>query len=630
VSLLTDLDLHLFAEGRHFRAWEHLGAHPTPEGCAFADWAPNARDVHVVGDFNDWATGATPLAPRADSGIWEGRVEGARTGQAYKFRILTRAGQWIDKADPFARRTEVPPLTASIIHADAYAWADAAWMAQRADRNALDAPQSVYEMHTGSWARVPDEGNRSLTWRELADRLPDYLLEHGFTHVEFLPVMEHPFYGSWGYQVTGYFAPTARHGPPEDFKLLVDRLHGAGLGVILDWVPSHFPADAFALARFDGTPLYEHPDPRRGHHPDWDSLIFDYGRKEVRSFLISSALHWLADYHADGLRVDAVASMLYLDYSRKDGEWLPNRHGGRENLEAVDFLQQLNSEAYRQFPDIQTIAEESTAWPGVTRAVSSGGLGFGLKWDMGWMHDMLSYMARDPVHRRYHHSDLTFRQLYAGSENFVLAFSHDEVVHGKGSLLRRMAGGRWQKMANLRLLFGSMFAQPGKKLLFMGDEFGQPAEWNHEAGLEWQLLESPPHAGVLRWVTDLNRLYASEPALYELDADPGGFEWVVPDDHAQSVISFVRRSAAGDRVVLAVFNYAPVPRHGYRVGVPVGGEWVEVLNSDAGLSGGSGEGNLGRVEAEAVPFHGAPWSVPLTLPPLAVVFLRPDGRPATS
>ena len=624
---LTDLDLHLLGEGTHYHMWERLGAHLSPGGgCRFAVWAPNAREVHVVGDFNDWQTGAAPLAGRGDSGVWEAFAAGACAGQAYKYRIRAADGAWTDRADPLARRTEAPPRTASVVHHDAYQWRDAGWLAERARRNALDAPISIYELHPGSWIRSSEAGRRFPGWRELAPRLAEYLVRHGFTHAELMPVMEHPFYGSWGYQVTGYFAPSARYGPPEDLKFLVDELHGAGLGVIFDWVPSHFPADEFALARFDGTHLYEHADPRRGHHPDWDSLIFNYGRNEVRSFLISSALYWLTEFHADGLRVDAVASMLYLDYSREEGEWIPNVHGGRENLEAVDFLRRLNAEAYRRCPDVQMIAEESTAWPGVTRPVESGGLGFGLKWDMGWMHDILLYMSRDPVHRRYHHGDLTFRQLYAFSENFVLALSHDEVVHGKRSLLRRMAGDAWGRFANLRLLYAGMFGQPGKKLLFMGGEFAQEAEWNHESSLDWHLLEDEAHAGVRRWVTDLNLLYRAEPALHELDCDAGGFEWVAADDHTQNVISFLRRSADGERSMLIVLNHAPVERHGYRVGVPRPGTWVERLNSDAPVYGGSGSGNLGRVEAEATPFHGSRWSVSLTLPPLSAVFLRPAGQ----
>ena len=624
---LTDLDLHLLGEGTHYHLWERLGAHPAPGGgCRFAVWAPNAREVHVVGDFNRWETGAARLESRGDSGVWEGFVPGALAGEAYKLRLRTAADEWTDRADPLARRTELPPRTASVVHAGAYEWRDGEWMAERRGRNALDAPISTYELHPGSWIRIPEYGGRSPTWRELAPRLVDYVAEHGFTHVELMPVMEHPFYGSWGYQVTGYFAPSARYGPPEDLKYLVDELHRAGVGVILDWVPSHFPADEFALARFDGTHLYEHADPRRGLHPDWDSLIFNYGRNEVRSFLISSALFWLTEFHADGLRVDAVASMLYLDYSREEGEWIPNRHGGRENLEAVDFLRRLNVEAYRRCPDIQMIAEESTAWPGVTRPPGAGGLGFGLKWDMGWMHDILLYMSRDPVHRRYHHGDLTFRQLYAFTENFVLALSHDEVVHGKGSLARRMPGDEQGRLANLRLLYAGMFAQPGKKLLFMGGEFAQLAEWDHESSLDWHLLDRDAHAGVLRWVGDLNELYRTEPALHELDCDPGGFEWVAADDHMQNVISFLRRSAGGERSVLVVLNHAAVERHGYRVGVPRPGTWLERLNSDAGVYGGAGSGNLGRVEAEAKPFHGSSWSVSLTLPPLSAVFLVPEGQ----
>ena len=628
---LTEVDLHLFGEGTHFTLWERLGAHvdESRTGTRFAVWAPNAREVEVIGEFNGWQAGRSPLAPVERSGLWEGYVARALPGQAYKFRIRTPGGAWLDKADPLARRTEEPPRTASVIHAGEYEWRDADWMARRFERNSLSAPISIYELHPGSWVRIPEEGNRAFGWRELAGRLPEYLVDHGFTHVELMPVMEHPFFGSWGYQVTGYFAPTARYGPPEDLKYLVDELHRAGIGVYLDWVPSHFPMDAFALAWFDGTHLYEHADPRKGHHPDWKSAIFNYGRPQVRSFLISSALYWLSEFHADGLRVDAVASMLYLDYSREEGQWVPNIHGGRENLEAVDFLRRLNREAYRRFPDVQMIAEESTAWPGVTRPAESGGLGFGLKWDMGWMHDMLRYMSRDPAHRSYHHSDLTFRQLYAYSENFVLAFSHDEVVHGKGSLLRRMAGDRDAKLANLRLLYASMFAQPGKKLLFMGAEFGQVKEWNHEGSLDWHLLDDAAHAGIRRWVTDLNALYREEPALHELDCDPKGFEWVAPDDHRQNVISFLRRSADGERAVLVVFNYARVERSGYRVGVPRPGVWRELLNSDADAYGGSGRGNLGRVVAEAEPFHGSEWSVALTLPPLAAVFLRPaEGEEA--
>ncbi len=628
MSWLTSEDLHLFNEGRHFRMWERFGAHLADQdgvaGCRFAVWAPNARSVDVVGSFNDWTAGSCELSQSGSSGVWEGWCPGVLAGQLYKYRVVQEDGRVVDKADPLARCTELPPRTASVICADSFTWSDANWMDERDGRNGLAAPISTYELHPGSWDRAAD--GSSLSWLELADRLPDYLEAHGFTHVELMPVMEHPFFGSWGYQVTGFFAPSARYGRPEDLKALIDRLHARGIGVILDWVPSHFPADEFALARFDGTHLYEHQDPRLGLHPDWDSLIFNYGRHEVRSFLVSSALYWLTEFHADGLRVDAVASMLYLDYSRAEGEWVPNPMGGRENLDAVEFLQQLNQEAYRAFPGILMIAEESTAWPGVTRPVSDGGLGFGLKWDMGWMHDMLEYMARDPIHRRFHHSDLTFRQLYAFTENFVLALSHDEVVHGKGSLLGRMAGDDLERFANLRLLLASMIAQPGKKLLFMGGEFGQPAEWDHEGALDWMAAKADVHRGVARWLADLNRLYMGEPAMHELDCDAGGFEWIAPDDHLQNVISFMRRSRNGQRAVLCVLNFAPVLRTDYRVGVPLAGAWRELLNSDAGPYGGSGEGNLGRVQSTDVPFHGSPQSICLTLPPLAALFLAPEAQ----
>ncbi len=510
----------------------------------------------------------------------------------------------------------------SILHDAGYDWEDEEWLARRERHQALDRPMSIYEVHAGSWARVVEEGGRWLSWRELAPRLADHVEELGFTHVELMPVMEHPFFGSWGYQVTSYFAPTARFGSPEDLKHFIDTMHGRGIGVILDWVPSHFPTDEHGLGYFDGTHLYEHSDPRMGFHPDWSSWIFNYGRHEVRSFLISSAMFWLREYHADALRVDAVASMLYLDYSRAEGEWIPNEYGGRENLDAVRLLRRMNEEAYGTTPGIQTIAEESTSWPAVTKPAYIGGLGFGLKWDMGWMHDILNYLGRDPIHRRWHHSDLTFRQLYAFSENFVLSFSHDEVVHGKGSLWERMAGDEWQKFANLRLLYGLMFAQPGKKLLFMGAEFGQRREWDHDSSLDWDLLADPAHVGVSHWVRDLNRLYRAEPALHELDCDPMGFEWVAPDDNEQNVISFLRRSRDGTRSVLVVCNFSPVPRTGYRVGVPTGGTWEELLCSDAEVYGGSGWGNLGGVEALQSRFHGRPWSLEIALPPLGVVYLR--------
>ena len=628
MSLFDARDLFLFNEGTYYRLWEKLGCHPVGpggrDGAWFSVWAPDADRVDVIGDFNGWQPGVNSLAPLAESGIWEGFVPEAHPGNRYKYLIASRHGGVFEKSDPLALRTEIPPLTASVVHEPCYDWNDADWMASRAAANSLAAPQATYEVHLGSWARVPEDGYRSLSYRELAPRLGDYVTECGFTHVELMPVMEHPFFGSWGYQVTGYFAPSARYGTPEDFKYLVDDLHQRGIGVVLDWVPSHFPEDAHGLGFFDGTHLYEHADPRAGFHPDWSSLIFNYGRNEVRSFLISSALYWLEEFHADGIRVDAVASMLYLDYSREEGEWIPNEFGGRENLEAIGFLRQLNAAAYRDRPDIQMVAEESTSWPRVTTPVDAGGLGFGLKWDMGWMHDILMYMSRDPVHRRWHHSDLTFRQLYAFSENFVLPFSHDEVVHGKGSLLSKMAGDEWQKLANLRLLFGCMYAQPGKKLLFMGDEFGQPSEWNHDGSLDWEASNRPEHAGIRRWVTDLNGLYRAEPSLYELDCDSAGFEWVAPDDHEQNTISFLRHSGDGEAVHLIVCNFAPIPRSGYRVGVPRGGVWIEQLNSDAAVYGGSDVGNLGRVVADRHPFHGHEWSVEMTVPPLAAVFFKHD------
>ncbi len=615
----TPYDTYLFREGSHLRLYHKLGAHVTEDGVWFAVWAPRARDVFVMGDFNGWDPTRHPLERVDETGVWQGVVRPARPGHRYKYRITTASGQALDKADPFAFWSEPPPGNASVVWDLQYPWGDADWMRQRRRRNALDAPVSMYEVHLGSWLR--GEGGRHLTYREVAGRLAEYVGEQGFTHVEFLPVMEHPFYGSWGYQVTGYFAPTCRYGTPQDFMYLVDILHRAGVGVILDWVPSHFATDPHGLAGFDGSALYEHPDPRRGWHPDWGSAIFDYGRPEVRSFLLSSALFWLDRYHADGLRVDAVASILYLDYSRPEGEWLPNEYGGRENLDAIRFLRRLNEEVYRNFPDVQTVAEESTAWPMVSRPTSLGGLGFGLKWDMGWMHDTLTYFRRDPVYRKYHHRELTFRMLYAFTENFVLALSHDEVVHGKGSLWGKMAGDEWQKFAHLRLLLGYQYAQPGKKLLFMGGEFGQRREWDHEGSLDWHLLQDVRHAGVQRWVRDLNRLYRWEPALHELDCEPAGFEWIDPDDSDHSVLSFLRKSRHG-RVVAVVCNFTPVPREGYRVGVPRGGWWREVLNSDAAEYGGSGWGNLGGVRAEPQPHHGRPYSVSLNLPPLGVLFFR--------
>lgn len=623
-SLLSDDDLYLFNEGSHFTLYDHLGAHPVAGGAWFAVWAPAAQRVAVVGDFNGWDGAAHPLAPRGSSGIWEGFVRGAEVGQAYKYRVLGADGAEVDKADPFGRMHQVPPETASILHADDYAWGDAGWMAARAERDALGAPMSIYEVHLGSWRRVPEEGDRHLSYRELAPLLADYAVEMGFTHVELLPVMEHPFYGSWGYQVTGYFAPTSRYGSPEDLKFLIDTLHGRGVGVILDWVPSHFPTDAHALARFDGTHLYEHADPRKGFHPDWKSAIFNYDRHEVRAFLISSALFWLDHFHVDALRVDAVASMLYLDYSRAAGEWIPNEYGGRENLGAIQLLRRLNEAVYARHPGAQTIAEESTAWPNVSRPTYIGGLGFGMKWDMGWMHDTLRYLRRDPVHRRYHHNEITFRAVYMHSENYVVSLSHDEVVHGKGALVDQMPGDDWRKFANLRLLYGNMYAQPGKNLLFMGCEFGQWREWSHERSLDWDLLEQGPyHEGTRRWVRDLNRLTAEHPALHERDFHPDGFSWVDASDSDQSVLTFVRWDAARRAPVLVCFNFTPEPRHRYRVGAPTRGAWREIANSDDQTYGGSGVGNPGDLRAQGFGCHGFNDSLIVTLPPLAVVMFAP-------
>ncbi len=629
-SRFSDDDLHLFNEGTHFRLYEKLGAHVGSaggvQGAFFSVWAPNAEQVFVLGDFNGWNRTSHPLQSRASSGIWECFLPGMGKGEVYKYFVVSRYhGHRVEKADPFALHAETPPRTGSIIWDLDYEWDDQAWMQGRHSRNSLRSPVSIYEMHLGSWMRLPEEGDRFLSYRELAPRLADYLSRLGFTHVEFLPVMEHPFYGSWGYQVTGYFAPTSRYGTPQDFMYLVDYLHQRGIGVILDWVPSHFPNDEHGLAYFDGTHLFEHADPRQGFHPDWSSLIFNYDRHEVRSFLMSSAFLWLDRYHADGLRVDAVASMLYLDYSRKQGEWIPNQFGGRENLGAIHFLQRFNQDIYQVHPDVQTIAEESTSWPMVSRPVYLGGLGFGLKWDMGWMHDTLQYFSRDPVHRKFHHHNLTFRMLYAFTENFALPLSHDEVVHGKGSLLNKMPGDGWQKFAHLRLLFAYMFAQPGKKLLFMGGEFGQWREWNHDLSLDWHLAQYDRHQGVQNLVADLNQLYRCEPALHEMDCDPFGFEWIDADDSEQSVLSFLRKGHTGGDLVLVVFNLTPVPRTHYRVGVPRAGFWREVCNSDAVSYGGSGWGNWGGAEANQEPCHGRPYSLSLSLPPLGAVFLRSEG-----
>jgi 1,4-alpha-glucan branching enzyme len=626
--LLTPFDLHLFNEGTHSHLHEKMGAHLSeePAGTSFAVWAPNADSVTVIGNFNGWDKSATPLQPREQTGIWEGFVPGVGHGEMYKYHVhsrVTRAGA--DKADPFAVFAEPPPRQASIVWDLTYGWGDAAWMAGRARANGRQAPWAIYEVHLGSWMRVPEDNNRWLTYRELATRLSDYVRRMGFTHVEFLPVMEHPFYGSWGYQTTGYFAPTSRFGTPQDFMFLVDQLHQNGIGVILDWVPSHFPADEFGLQMFDGTHLYEHADPRMGVHPDWGSSIFNYGRNEVRGFLMSSAMCWLDRYHADGLRVDAVASMLYLDYSRKQGEWIPNKFGGKENLDAVDFLRRFNIEVFKEHPDVQTIAEESTSWPLVSRPTYLGGLGFSMKWDMGWMHDTLSYMSQEPIHRKFHHQELTFRMLYAFGENYVLPLSHDEVVHGKGSLLAKMPGDDWQKFANLRLLLAYMYAQPGKKLLFMGGEFGQWREWDHDTSLDWHLTDLPMHGGLSRWMGDLNRLLREEKAMHELDFDPAGFSWIDCTDADQSVVSLIRRGQDPADLLVGAFNFTPVPRHNYQIGVPYSGHWRELLNGDAPIYGGSGQGNLGGVEAAPIERHGHRHSVTLTLPPLAALFLKPGS-----
>jgi 1,4-alpha-glucan branching enzyme len=631
ISAFSEQDIYLFREGTLFRAHDKLGAHLTAhagrQGARFALWAPNAETVAVIGDFNGWHERGHRLEPRSDhSGVWEGFVPGAGRGTCYKYRIRSRGdGRLIDKADPFGFLHEMPPRTASVLWDLDYRWGDQEWMAGRARRNALDGPMSIYEVHLGSWRRVRADNNRSLNYREIAHELADYVREQGFTHVELLPVMEHPFFGSWGYQVTGYFAPSSRYGTPQDFMYLVDHLHQCGIGVILDWVPSHFPTDAHGLAAFDGTHLYEHADPRQGFHPEWNSSIFNYGRAEVRNFLGSSALFWLERYHADGLRVDAVASMLYLDYGRKAGEWIPNQYGGRENLDAVAFLRDLNTAVYRDHPDTQTVAEESTAWPMVSRPTYLGGLGFGMKWNMGWMHDTLAYFVHEPIHRAYHHDQLTFSIWYALSENFVLPLSHDEVVHGKRSLLGRMPGDDWQQFANLRLLYGYMWGHPGKKMLFMGGEFGQRREWQHDEELEWFVLDHPLHAGVQRWLRDLNAYYRVEPALFEQDFKREGFQWVDCHDARASVLSFLRFAADPQQPpVLVVCNCTPMVRENYRLGVPRGGLWRERLNSDARDYGGSGQGNLGALEAAPLPAHGHHHSLSLRLPPLATLFLRPD------
>ncbi len=619
---LGEVDLHLVGEGRHEELWRVLGANLTRypsalgdiHGTSFAVWAPNARGVRIVGDHNRW-TPVHPMRSLGWTGVWELFVPGVGAGMRYKYEILGADGVWRAKADPLAKGTEVPPATASVVVESQYEWGDLEWMTARASRDPHNGPISVYEVHLGSW-------RPGLGYRELADQLTDYVTEQGFTHVELLPVAEHPFGGSWGYQVTSYYAPSARFGHPDDFRYLVDRLHQAGVGVIIDWVPAHFPRDEFALARFDGTALYEHADPRKGEQPDWGTYVFDFGRREVRNFLVANATYWFEEFHADALRVDAVASMLYLDYSREEGEWVPNVHGGRENLEAISFLQETNATAYRRSPGVMMIAEESTAFPGVTRPTSAGGLGFGLKWNMGWMNDSLRYVAHDPMYRRYHHGELTFSLVYAFSEQYALPISHDEVVHGKGSLLRKMPGDRWQQLAGVRAFLVYQWTHPGKQLLFMGQEFAQDAEWNEGVGLDWWLLENSAHAGIQRVVRDLNRLYRATPALWERDFDPGGFEWLDADDADHNVLSYVRRDREG-RPVVVVVNFAGLPHEGYRLALPDGGTWVEAFNSDAEVYGGSGVGNFGSVTAEPVPWKGRSHSVSLRVPPLGALILVP-------
>ncbi|RCS78361.1 1,4-alpha-glucan branching protein GlgB [Brachybacterium alimentarium] len=614
-----EFDLHLIREGRHEELWRALGAHVRTlddvEGTSFAVWAPNARAVQVIGAFNGWDGRSHALRSLGASGAWEIFVPGIGDGEVYKYRILGADGTWRDKADPMARRAEVPPATGSVVTTSEFEWTDEHWLAQRAAQDPVSSRMSIYELHLSSW-------RPGLTYLELATELVDYVTDLGFTHVEFMPLAEHPFGGSWGYQVTGYYAPTSRLGSPDELRHLIDALHAANIGVILDWVPAHFPKDDWALARFDGTALYEHADPRRGEHPDWGTLVFDTGRHEVRNFLVANASYWLEEFHVDGLRVDAVASMLYLDYSREEGQWIPNRHGGREDLESIAFLQETTATAYKRAPGIMMIAEESTSFPGVTRPTDADGLGFGFKWNMGWMHDTLEYLGQDPINRQYHHGDLTFSMVYQYSENFVLPISHDEVVHGKGSLLRKAPGDDWQQAASLRTYLALQWTHPGKQLLFMGSEFAQGTEWSEQAGLPWWLLEYPLHRGTQQLVKDLNALQAELPALYEGDQDPTGFEWLIGDDAEHNTISFVRRDRAGDPVVV-VLNFSPQPWHDYRIPLPEGGDWLEVLNSDAPVYGGSGLGNLGRVHAEELPLHGRGHSVRLTVPPLGAVVLVP-------
>ena len=620
---LGELDLHLISEGRHEKLWGVLGSRVITlsgelgdsVGTAFALWAPNAQAVRVVGDFNHWSGGAHAMRNMGSSGVWELFIPEVASGTKYKYEILTKDGNWISKIDPLGKYFEHPPLTASIVHESTHRWSDRSWLAARSQRDALKSPMSVYEMHLGSW-------RPGLDYRSMADELIDYLKKLSFTHVEFMPVAEHPFGGSWGYQVTGYFAPTSRFGDPDDFRYLVDRLHQAGLGVIVDWVPAHFPKDEWALAKFDGAPLYEHSDPRRGEHPDWGTLIFDFGRNEVRNFLVANALYWFEQFHIDGLRVDAVASMLYLDYSREDGQWLPNKFGGRENLDAITFLQEVNATCYREHPGIMMIAEESTSWGGVSNPTDSGGLGFGFKWNMGWMHDSLQYISKDPMYRKYHHGELTFSMLYAYDEKFVLPISHDEVVHGKGSMVSKMPGDHWQKFANLRAYLCFMWAHPGKQLLFMGQEFAQASEWSESRGLDWWALDQPANKGIQDLVANLNQLYLEHPALWELDHESSGFSWIDGGNADANLVSFVRRDSKGDSLV-AVINFSGSPHHDFVLGLPESGEWEEILNTDSGSFGGSGVGNFGLVRALGDQAHGQPHSAVISVPPLGGIWLRP-------
>ena len=627
-QILTEFDLHLIGEGTHYKNYEKLGAHVREvngvNGVHFAVWAPNAEAVSVIGDFNKWDGNSHKMRMLGSSGIWEIFIPGLSEGEIYKFNIKSKSGEVLEKADPYAFSSEIRPKSASIVYdIDKYTWNDAKWLSEREHHNALDAPISMYEVHLGSWMRVPEDGNRYLTYRELAKKLAEYVKEMGYTHVQLMPVTEYPLDASWGYQTIGYFAPTSRFGKPEEFMYFVDYMHQNGIGIILDWVPAHFPKDGHGLARFDGTCLYEHADPRKGEHQDWGTLIFNYGRNEVRNFLLSNALFWLDKYHIDGLRVDAVASMIYLDYSRQSGEWIPNQYGGNENLEAIDFLKRFNEVVHSTHPGVLTIAEESTAWTGVSRPTYLGGLGFSLKWNMGWMNDTLRYFSKDPIHRKYEHDNLTFSLLYAFTENFILVLSHDEVVHGKRSLLDKMPGDIPQRFANLRALYGYMYGHPGKKLLFMGGEIGQWWEWNHDESVHWHLLQHESHQGLQRYVRDLNRLYQSEPALYEVDFDYHGFEWIDFRDAEGSIISFVRRGKDPENFLVFVYNFTPVARMGYRVGVPKGGFYKEVMNSDSRSYWGGNMGNFGGIWADEMPWHGRAASLSLTIPPLSMVVMKP-------